>query len=123
MNKSIKYRLYPTQEQEIMFAKTFGCCRKVYNLMLSDKITSYQLTGKFASVTPAKYKSEYPYLSEVDSLALANAQLTCKPLLRIILINLAKRKTGSRNSNLQNIVGNHTQLIIKMVQLPFLKKV
>ena len=100
MNKSIKYRLYPTQEQEIMFAKTFGCCRKVYNLMLSDKITSYQLTGKFASVTPA-----------------------CKPLLRIILINLAKRKTGSRNSNLQNIVGNHTQLIIKMVQLPFLKKV
>jgi len=46
MNKSIKYRLYPTQEQEIMFAKTFGCCRKAYNLMLSDKITSYQLTGK-----------------------------------------------------------------------------
>lgn len=29
-NKAIKYRLYPTTEQATMFAKTFGCCRKVY---------------------------------------------------------------------------------------------
>lgn len=58
-----------------MFAKTFGCCRKVYNLMLSDKIESYKSTGKFATVTPAKYKKDYPYLKEVDSLALANKQL------------------------------------------------
>lgn len=123
MNKSIKYRLYPTQEQEIMFAKTFGCCRKAYNLMLSDKITSYQLTGKIVSVTPAKYKSEYPYLSEVDSLALANAQLNLQTAFKNHFDKSRKRKTGSRNSNLQNIVGNHTQLIIKMVQLPFLKKV
>lgn len=28
MNKAIKYRLYPTTEQCVMFAKTFGCCRK-----------------------------------------------------------------------------------------------
>ena len=41
-NKAIKYRLYPTEEQAIMFSKTFGCCRKVYNLMLSDKIASYE---------------------------------------------------------------------------------
>ena len=69
-NKAIKYRVYPTTEQSIMFAKTFGCCRKVYNLMLSDKIEEYKLTGKFPTVTPAKYKDEYPYLREVDSLAL-----------------------------------------------------
>ena len=36
-NKAIKYRVYPTTEQKIMFAKTFGCCRKVYNLMLCNK--------------------------------------------------------------------------------------
>ena len=29
MNKAIKYRLYPTTEQEELFAKTFGCCRKI----------------------------------------------------------------------------------------------
>ena len=74
-NKAIKYRIYPTTEQRIMFAKTFGCCRKVWNLMLDDKIKGYKETGKFPMVTPAKYKKDYPYLKEVDSLALANKQL------------------------------------------------
>ena len=74
-NKAIKYRLYPTTEQRVMFAKTFGCCRKVYNLMLADKINSYKENSKFASVTPAMYKKDYPYLKEIDSLALANTQI------------------------------------------------
>ena len=47
MNKAIKYRLYPTKEQEEMFAKTFGCCRKIWNLMLADKIDYYKTTKKF----------------------------------------------------------------------------
>jgi len=74
-NKAIKYRLYPTSEQCVLFAKTFGCCRKVYNLMLADKIAYYQSTGKKLTNTPAMYKKEYPYLKEADSLALANEQL------------------------------------------------
>lgn len=81
-NRAIKYRAYPTTEQSIKFAKTFGCCRKVYNLMLSDKIESYKSTGKFTVVTPAKYKKDYPYLKEVDSLALANKQLDLQEALR-----------------------------------------
>lgn len=75
MNKAIKYRLYPTPEQATMFAKTFGCCRKVYNLMLADKIAYYKANGKMLTTTPAMYKKDYPYLEEVDSLALANEQL------------------------------------------------
>ena len=67
-NRAIKYRVYPTTEQSVMFAKTFGCCRKVYNLMLSDKIESYKSTGKFVAVTPAKYKKDYLYLKEIDRL-------------------------------------------------------
>ena len=45
MNKAIKYRLYPTKEQEEMFAKTFGCCRKIWNLILNDKIEKYKPTA------------------------------------------------------------------------------
>lgn len=75
MNRAIKYRLYPTDEQCIMFAKTFGCCRKVYNLMLSDKIDYYRKNKKMLHNTPAQYKADYPFLKEVDSLALANVQL------------------------------------------------
>ena len=81
-NRAIKYRAYPTTEQSIKFAKAFGCCRKVYNLMLSDKIESYKSTGKFTAVTPAKYKKDYPYLKEVDSLALANKQLDLQEAFR-----------------------------------------
>ena len=33
MNKAYRYRLYPTNEQKIMFAKTFGCARFIYTLI------------------------------------------------------------------------------------------
>ena len=61
MNRAYRYRIYPTTEQRALFAKTFGCCRKVYNLMLSDKIEGYETTGKFPAITPAKYKKDHPY--------------------------------------------------------------
>ena len=94
MNKAIKYRVYPTTEQSIMFAKTFGCCRKVYNLMLSDKIEGYKLTVKFPTVTPAKYKNDYPYFREVDSLALANKQMDLQAAFRNRFSKSRKKNTG-----------------------------
>ena len=41
-NKAIKYRLYPNDEQKVMFAKTFGCCRFVYNQLLALQKTKIQ---------------------------------------------------------------------------------
>lgn len=93
-NKAIKYRVYPTTEQSIMFAKTFGCCRKVYNLMLADKIEGYKTTGKFPSVTPARYKEAYSYLKEVDSLALANKQLDLQEAFRNRFSKSRKKNNG-----------------------------
>ena len=43
--------------------------------MLSDKINYYKETGEMLKNTPSQYKKEYEWLREVDSLALANAQL------------------------------------------------
>jgi len=94
MNKAVKYRIYPTNSQAVMFAKTFGCCRKVYNLMLSDKIESYKKTGRFALVTPAKYKAEYPFLKEVDSLALANVQLNLQEAFSNRFCKTRKARNG-----------------------------
>ncbi|MCI6017653.1 MAG: helix-turn-helix domain-containing protein, partial [Clostridiales bacterium] len=34
--KAFQFRIYPTAEQKVLFAKTFGCCRFIYNQMLSD---------------------------------------------------------------------------------------
>ena len=35
MLKAYKYRIYPNSEQRIQIAKTFGCCRFVYNQTLA----------------------------------------------------------------------------------------
>lgn len=75
MLKAYKYRLYPNKEQEEYFAKCFGCVRFIYNRMLSDKIDYYKETKQKLNNTPAQYKKEFKWLKEVDSLALANAQM------------------------------------------------
>ena len=80
MFKAYKYRIYPTSEQKLYLAKTFGCTRFIYNQMLVDRIKSYQ-ENKDLDIravkypTPAQYKKKYEWLKEVDSLALANAQI------------------------------------------------
>ncbi len=81
MLKAYKYRLYPNKEQRILFAKTFACVRLVYNKMLADRINSYKksqecIDKSIKHPTPAQYKAEFPFLKEVDSLALANSQIT-----------------------------------------------
>jgi putative transposase len=80
--KAYKYRIYPNKEQELFFIKTFGCVRFVWNLMLAEKLSAYEKREKIPRVTPAKYKSEYPFLKEVDSLALCNVQIQLEKAFR-----------------------------------------
>ena len=75
IRKAYKYRIYPNKEQREYFAKVFGCVRFFYNKSLSDMCELYKATGKSKNITPASYKKDYPFLKEVDSLALCNAQL------------------------------------------------
>ena len=86
--------MYPTEEQKVFFAKTFGCVRKVYNLMLSDRIKSHQDTGELCKTTPAMYKEKYPFLKEVDSLALANAQMNLQAAFSNFFNKKRKKKNG-----------------------------
>ena len=74
-HKRYKYRLLPNIDQKILFDKTFGCSRFIWNQMLADKIAYYEKTGKTLKNTPAQYKEQFPWLKEVDSLALCNVQL------------------------------------------------
>ena len=75
MNKAYKFRIYPNSEQRTVLAKTFGCVRFIYNQMLADKIKYYETTKQKLNNTPAQYKKDFDWLKEVDSLALANAQM------------------------------------------------
>lgn len=76
MFTAVKYRIYPNKEQSNLINRTIGCARLVYNLMLNDFYEHNVMK------TPAKYKPEYPFLREVDSLALANSQMDLKQAFR-----------------------------------------
>jgi putative transposase len=65
----------PTKEQETFFAKTFGCCRLVWNKMLAEKLDAYKKRDPIPQITPAKYKEKFSFLKEVDSLANVQLQL------------------------------------------------
>ncbi|ACH93910.1 RNA-guided endonuclease TnpB family protein [Borrelia duttonii] len=74
-NKAYKYRIYPDANQKKYFSKVFGCVRFLYNKMLSDKKDYYEKNKQSLITYPSKYKEEFLFLKEVDSLALCNAQL------------------------------------------------
>ena len=75
IRKAYKFRIYPNASQREYFARVFGCVRFFYNKSLSDMNDIYKATGKHENITPASYKEDYPFLKEIDSLALCNAQL------------------------------------------------
>lgn len=119
-----KYRLYPNKEQQIYFAKCFGCVRFIYNRMLSDKIDYYKETKQKLNNTPAQYKKEFEWLKEVDSLALANAQMN----LQTAYNNFFKRpevgfpkfksKKGHKFSYTTNNQGGNIYVSDKYIKLP-----
>ena len=132
MNKAYKFRIYPNKEQQILINKTFGCCRKVWNLMLSDKIENYKQTKSFGKQTPAQYKSEFTYLKEIDSLALANVQLNLEGAFRNCFDK--KRKTNtefpkfkskhkSKKSYTTNFVNGNIELLDNEIKIPKLGNV
>jgi len=102
---TIKVRLYPTAEQAELFEKTFGCCRYVWNQMLSDEERFYLETGKHFIPTPAKYKEGAPFLKEVDNQALTQEHNKLAQAFRVFWNNPEsfghpryKRKKDDRDS-------------------------
>ena len=126
--KAYKFRIYPTEEQEIFFAKTFGCVRKVYNLMLNDRKKAYEEvkndpSKKMTFPTPAKYKKEFPFLKEVDSLALANAQLNLdkayKNFFRDKSVGFPRFK--SKKNPVQSYTTNNQNGTVALIDSKFIK--
>jgi putative transposase len=80
MLKAYKYRIYPTQEQKVLLAKTFGCSRWFYNYALNLTNETYKTTGKGLSRNEIinklpELKKEHEWLTEVPSQALQQVAL------------------------------------------------
>ena len=79
MFHAYKYRLSPTDEQKVLFAKTFGCCRFVYNWALDLKIKAYKERKETLSnihltnLMKSELKIENEWLSEVNSQSLQSS--------------------------------------------------
>lgn len=77
MEKSFKYRIYPTKEQENLIQKTFGCSRYVYNYFLNKRIELYEsekksMTYNECSKDLTQLKKETEWLREPDKCSLQN---------------------------------------------------
>lgn len=75
MNKSFKVRFYPSQEQQILIDKTFGCVRFLYNFMLNLKQKLYgfydiSLNCNDSSKILTELKKHKIWLCKVDAVAL-----------------------------------------------------
>ena len=107
--RAYKYRIYPNRDQRNFFAKTFGCVRLFYNTSLDEMNKLYKEKKEYKDITPASYKERFPFFKEVDSLALANAQLNRNKALKSFFRKQnkfpkfkAKRNKQSYSTNNQN---------------------
>ena len=107
--RAYKYRIYPDKEQRDFFARTFGCVRLFYNTSLDEMNKLYKEKKEYKDITPASYKERFPFFKEVDSLALANAQLNRNKALKSFFRKQnkfpkfkAKRNKQSYSTNNQN---------------------
>ena len=78
MEKAYRYRIYPNKKQKEIIAKTFGCCRFIYNKYLAKRIEMYKQNKEtFSYVQCANdmknLKSDLEWLKEVDSTALQSS--------------------------------------------------
>lgn len=132
MLKAYKYRIYPNKEQQIYLTKTFGCTRFAYNKMLADRIKTYEENKdldikQLKYPAPAQYKKEFPWLKEVDSLALANAQMNLDKAYKNFFRNKTvgfpkfKSKKGNNHSFTTNNQNGTIYIENNKIKIPKLK--
>jgi len=83
--RGLTVRLYPTEQQEVLMNKTFGCCRQIYNLHLNERNEYWK---KYSEVpkeerpilkptTEKQWKEKFEYMKEVSSTALQQSRKDC----------------------------------------------
>lgn len=134
MNKAYKYRLYPTPKQENLINQTIGACRFVYNQALNWRISAYKADKTSLSYVDTTYgltkiKSIYPWLKDVDSVALQQAlrhlDTAYKNFFTVRKTGFPKfksKKHGRKSYSTINI-NNNICVMDKAVKLPKLGKV
>lgn len=136
MLKAYKYRIYPNSKQRTQIAKTFGCCRFVYNRTLVYRKEIYEKEKKSVSKTDCnnycnrELKKDYEWLKEVDKFALTNAIYNMDSAYqKFFREHAGYPKFKSKRNNLKSYTTNFTNgnIVVDFengkIKLPKLKKV
>lgn len=137
-NYAYKIRLYPNKEQAILIDKTIGCCRLIYNLMLSERKEVWEqnkenkeLVYGWKYKTEKQYKEEYDFLKEVDSISLVQSRRHLENAYNNFFKSISgkrkggdlgfpqfKKKKNGGSYSTQNVTENIRILDNKHIKLP-----
>lgn len=129
MLKAYKFRIYPDNEQKVLLAKTFGCCRWFYNYSLNLTNETYKATGKGLSRNEIinklpELKKEFEWLTEVPSQALQQTALDLSSGFLNFFEKRAKFPRFKKKGNKQSVrFPQGIKLDGEYLTLPKLKKV
>ena len=134
MNKAYKYRIYPNKTQQEQLAKTFGCCRFVYNQILALQEENYKNNIKHMSRFDANnycnhvLKTDYPFLKEVDKFSITNAIYSLEIGYQKFFQKKGgypkfKSKHSAKRSFTTNCTNNNIEVLEFIIKLPKLGKV
>ncbi len=134
MLKAYKYRIYPDKEQQIQIAKTFGCCRFVYNQVLDYQKKLYETEKKSMNKTACNnycnqvLKIRHEWLKDVDKFALTNAIYNMDMAYKKFFKEHAgyprfKSRHNKRKSYTTNFTNNNIEVFVNSIKLPKLKNI
>ena len=122
VNRAIKYRIHPSEEQMTQLLQTFGCVRKVFNAAIELQEGLY--AAKMGSMSKMDLnnhvnrvmKEDAPYLKEVDKFALTNAVYHVAAGYKNFFEGRAKHpRFKSRKDSKQSYTTNWTNGNIKVI--------
>jgi len=133
MLKAYKYRLFPNKQQEEQIQKTFGCCRFVYNQILSRRKEMYEAQKESMNKTSCNnycnqvLKKEYEWLKEVDKFAISNAIYNLDNASKRYMNKLGGKpkfkKKNKGESYKTNYTNNNVEVLDDYIKLPKIGKV
>jgi len=91
--KAYKYRIYPTEDQEVLLNKTFGCCKVVWNACTESFNSSVDRKAEFPK-SSTEIKKKFEWMLEVSAAALQQTYLNFFEFKKQFFSKTRKKKVG-----------------------------
>lgn len=129
VEKTFKYRIYPTKEQEKFLANQFGSARFIFNYFLNERKNEYLNNGKSSNyydnaktLTSLKENEKYIWLNEINSQSLQASLRNLEVAYTNFFSKRAKfPKFKSRKNDQCVKIPQHFYIEDKLLYIPKLK--